>query len=219
MGEWTPPTPQQYRGPADPQDGFAAAARAIGDLGRRTRDGLNHLLQAAGIKVTPAGMEVDSALVVNGALQVTGDTLIEGNLAVPNGSITNAALASPVTAAVATPGWASTWSGNASWVDKATATIPVPAGFSQALVIAVASVTTTGSLIRYDIRARIEGSAGPELQNLVDGTDSSAVAHTTSLTGLAGGTIGLAAQVYTAPNLAAHTGNIATVTGCAIFFR
>jgi hypothetical protein len=182
--------------------------RRVQDLERQVRELVAHdVLRAAGVET-----ETD-------LIRIIGSLIVTGDLSVPNGSIDNAALANPVTAGVAAPGWANGWSGGASWADKAATSIAVPAGFSQALVIAVASVTTTGSLIRYDIRARIGGSVGVELQNLVDGTDSSSVAHTAHLTGLAGGAITLAAQVYTAPNLAAHSGNIAAITGCAIFLR
>lgn len=182
--------------------------RRVQDLERQVRELVAHdVLRAAGVET-----ETD-------LIRIIGSLIVTGDLSVPNGSIDNAALASPVTAGIAAPGWANGWSGSATWADKAATSIAVPAGFSRALVIAVASVTTTGSLIRYDIRARIGGSAGVELQNLVNGTDSSSVAHTAHLTGLAGGAITLAAQVYTAPNLAAHTGNIAAITGCAIFLR
>jgi hypothetical protein len=165
------------------------------------------------------GVTGEDEFTVDGTLIVTGPMTVGGTLSLPAGIIDNDALASPLTAAVAAPAWANNWSATNSWVSKATSSIAVPAGYAQALVTAMASVTTVGSVIRYDIRANIAGSAGPELQNLVNGVDSSAVAHTHTLTGLSGGTISIATQVWSTPNLAAHTGNIAVITGFAIFFR
>lgn len=160
----------------------------------------NFVAGSTGWRLTSTGLEVNT-LIAKDAI------------------IGNQALASPVTAALATPARTSNWSANSTWSSKATTSISVPAGFSEALVIAVASVTATGSAIRYDSRASIDGNAGPEIQDLANTTGSSAVAHAHTVTGLSGGSISLAAQVWSTPSLAAHTGNIAVITGCAIFFR
>lgn len=161
---------------------------------------------------------------IGGQMNVTGDAVFSGNLAVPNGSITNAALASPVSSAIAAPGTSMGWAvngGSGVFQTKASTSIPVPAGYSRALVFASASATyqSPSSSNRFDIRAGILGEYGAQLINLANLVGSSSVSHTRSLTGLNGGAITLECQVATAVNEAAQAANTATVTGFAIFFR
>ncbi|MFB9956981.1 hypothetical protein [Cellulomonas denverensis] len=161
---------------------------------------------------------------IGGAMNVTGNAVFSGDLAVPNGSITNAALSNPVTSAIAAPGTAMGWivnGGSGVFQTKASTTIAVPSGYSQALVFASASVTyqSPTSSNRFDIRAGIGGQYGAQLINLANLVGSSSVAHSRTLTGLSGGTIALECQVATAVNEAAQAANTATVTGFAIFFR
>lgn len=236
--EWGAPQSSDYRNP--PTEGFDKLLARLNDAIRQAQEMRNNLLKTAGLTVTPEGLIVDSSLTVNGDLDstgaasfdgdmtvggemtVTGDAVFSGNLAVPNGSITNDALSNPLTAGVAAPDWQNNWSATNSWVTKASTTITVPAGFTEALVFAASSVTAVGSVIRFDVRSVIgggAGAAGPEMQNLVNGVAATSVPHSRTLTGLAGGTITIAAQVWSTPNLAAHTGNIASITGFAIFFR
>lgn len=236
--EWG--APQTSDTPATPSNGVDALLTKLEQVKRELRDLPHGLLKQAGITVVPGGivlggdvdvtgdmavsgdLAVTGPTTVGGTLNVTGDAVFSGDLAVPNGSITNDALSNPLTAGVAAPDWQNNWSATNSWVTKASTTIAVPAGFTDALVFAMSSVTAVGSVIRFDIRTVIgggAGAAGPEMQNLVNGVAATSVPHTRSLSGLAGGTITIAAQVWSTPNLAAHTGNIASITGFAIFFR
>lgn len=81
-------------------------------------------------------------LTIAGSLEVTGNTIIDGTLSLPNASVNDDALANPVSFVVVdTTGGADMPVGPAA--DVLTQTIPVPAGFSKAFI----QVTGTSGLI------------------------------------------------------------------------
>lgn len=124
---WTPPsgaTPQQDPTGRRLDDGMGQLAALLGEVRTVLRDVPNHLLQQAGIYVTPEGMTIDSRL------RVTGDTVIEGSLDVPNAKIKNDWLENPVTFGGDYEA-AAGFSVPAAWTEIASASITVPAGYTS----------------------------------------------------------------------------------------
>ena len=122
--------------------GIDAFAKMFRDLGTSVAD-VNRRITAIGVQVDKANgkliVSAGRSLEVDGSLTVTGDTLIEGNLSVLNGSITNDALENPITPKIANGsnhGFALSMAG----VNAATATLAVPSGYRQALVFATSDV-------------------------------------------------------------------------------
>jgi hypothetical protein len=231
-------------------DPMSEYVRRLVDLQRQLNDLTGSVLKSAGIDMSPDGMTINSALdvlgtlgvsgsanlggntdisgdldvtgpmSVGGTLNVTGDATFSGNLAVPNGSITNAALSNPVTSAIAAPGVSAGWAASTGYGTKASTSIPIPGGYSQALVFATGSITfQDGSPNRFDTRVGIAGGYGAGLPNLANTVGCSSEAHSRTLTGLSGGSITLEVQCLAAIAAAAQAANTATVTGFAIFFR
>lgn len=170
--------------------------RKVQELERRVNELVAHdVLRAAGVE-TAADL-----FKILGTLRVTGDTVIEGDLSVPNGSIDNAALANPV---IGTTGTASTGTGVAlpsSLADFAVVTFTVPAGFTRAVVLGVTTVTvTTGDMI---MSTAIGGSGGLQARCYVDsfGFGNGATSHAATLTGLSGG------STFTVRSQCARTGS------------
>lgn len=87
---------------------YADLVARLVKLRQDVNDLTGSILRSAGIRVSPEGMTIESALdvlgsldvsgtmAVGGTMNVTGDAVFSGDLAVPNGSITNAALENPV---------------------------------------------------------------------------------------------------------------------------
>lgn len=142
-------------------------SRMVGEVQRGRRElgqRMNYLLRNAGLKVASGALHVLRKLVVEGELLVTGDTRIEGTLSLPAGIIDNEALANPVRYD----------SGFANSVDHPTITtseqalatfsIPVPEGFTKALVICIAQLgvrNTSGSSSAAACRVYVH-TDGPE---------------------------------------------------------
>jgi hypothetical protein len=175
--------------------------RRVQDLERTVAELVAHdVLRAAGVETAPDLMRII------GSLEVTGD------LAVPNGSITNDALANQVTGDTGTA-FASGLSLNSAAQDCAAVSVTVPAGFTEARVMAV-SALAAGSGIAVNCRTRIGGSDGGMLTG-VNGVASSA--HSVGLTGLVGGgTITAVTRAASIPNTAS---GMANTTIFAMFFR
>lgn len=137
--------------------------------------------------------------------------------------IANAALASPVRgdiASASTTNFATT----ASDVNVVTASIPVPAGFTQALVMAnvVAGVFNSNAVYEY-LYLSVE-IAGVTTRDTVGGSDPGHFASTTTskairLTGLSGGSISLALSLRTDSAIAANATNRAYLEASAVFLR
>lgn len=221
---------------------FADLVSRLQAMQREMSDMTSSLLRSAGIRVSHEGMSIESALeilgsldvsgslgvtgpmVVGGTLDVTGDAVFSGDLAVPNGSISNAALASPVTAGIGS-GSGSGFGVATSPAVVASGSIPVPAGYSQALVIATSGITAvsaTASATQVYAATEIGGAGGAELWVLTDGaayTATVTTAHARTMTGLSGGSISIGARVRSTIAWGAHPANSAVVSASALFFR
>jgi len=123
---------------------FADLVTRLQSVQRELGDVTSAVLRSAGIRVSPEGMSVESALAILGNLDVSGDATfsgdmrIEGTLSLPAGIIDNEALANPVESrsghnAATGFGWTT------AEVDRAPVAIAVPPGFTKATVTAVAS--------------------------------------------------------------------------------
>lgn len=138
MSDWRPPagmTPQAHprTNAGLPLEGIRDLLDRIDRTKRELNEATNRLLMSAGISVSPAGMVIDSSLTVN------------GDLAVPNGSITNEALANPVTFAGNSGSLTSTVPPDA-WATACSADLVVPEWAGSGVVLAVGSVAgTTGA--------------------------------------------------------------------------
>ena len=101
---------------------------------------------AMGIKPMPDGLIVEGYETVNGPLEVNGDSVFNGDLSINGplflqpGSIENDALSNPLTPLVAHADVANFALTTGANLEKVRTTITVPAGFTQALVYATASM-------------------------------------------------------------------------------
>ena len=110
---------------------------------RELSDVTSSLLRSAGISVSPEGMSVESALRVLGDLNVSGDAQfsgdteiggnarITGTLSLPAGIIDNEALANPVTFDADWGAGESYATPMGAWLEVASASITIPAGFTK----------------------------------------------------------------------------------------
>lgn len=135
---------------------------SVGKGGLTIKDTGSLIVKGGGdISVQDDGtLSVDGSATVGGTLKVTGATEIDGTLLLPAGIIGNAALNAPVSPA----SWhadSTTFSLSTTMAVKATATVPVPSGFTRALVMAVSQVTarnTTSSQDFLSVGVAIGGS-------------------------------------------------------------
>lgn len=150
-------------------------SRRVKDLERQVRElAAANQLASAGIRAIEGGIVVEGSetvngpLVVNGTAGFNGDTIIGGNatitgtLNLPAGIIGNDALASP-TFPFAFHADAQTFAlGNGANLPVVTVTVPVPAGFTRAVVNATASLSAANSTAATDTLycgIRIAGSS------------------------------------------------------------
>jgi len=251
---WSGPTPTPQQFPKNEPNGIRALLDRINAIGLQVKEATSNLLGTAGIRLTQLGMFIDSSLTVGGSLATTGATTIGGTLGVtgpttlgapttvsgslgvsgpmtvsgtlslPAGIIGNDALTSPLkvdSASASVTNFATT----ASDVNVVTASIAIPAGFTQALVYAsaIAGVYNGGAVYEYlYLSVLIAGVASSR-----DNTDGAAVgyyastntAKATHLTGLSGGSISLAGSLRTDSAVAANATNRAYLEAIAIFLR
>ncbi|MEV4987665.1 hypothetical protein [Pseudarthrobacter sp. LMD1-1-1.1] len=195
-------------------------AREITDLKRSMRE-----LAAAnpfgpmGIKPKAGGMVVEGYQTVNGPMTITG------SLDLPAGSVQNDALASPVQIDTASNGIDGEAITTTSTV-RASVTLTVPTGMTQAIVMATATGmgenSTTASDYLY-VSAVVEGVNGGELYTAAPaGLGASLAApFNTTLTGLTDGqeiTVGVATRTGTA-EWAASTANQASISATVMYLR
>lgn len=218
--------------PQDFEQRFLALEREVRKLRARSP------LANTGLSATaPGEVSASGSLVVGGSIDVhgdanfDGDTVIGGNasitgtLSLPAGIIGNDALASPVKGGVdntiGTTGFAMSTTSAA----KDSATIAIPAGFTVAFVIAIASVTALNGTANLDyliVQAAVNGVGGGSVAVPVQAGEANAAtaSKTRVLTGLAGGSISVQAFAGTSTaNWAANGANIASVNALAIFTR
>lgn len=171
----------------------------------------------------PAGTEVVTLSTLDGSATL-GNTTITGNLSVPNGSITNAALQNPLTTGSA--GYTAT---NQSFTTTSTVygtqNITVPSGYTQALVMNGVSGGGTNNGAGGDyiyVSSDINGSGGGETPTYAAaGYYASASAFgIRTLTGLSGGSITVGVRVRTGVGAwAAAAANVVNVNALVIFYR
>lgn len=202
-----------------------ALVRRIKDLERSVRElAAANPLGAAGIRAVEGGISVEGTQTVNGALTINGPASITGTLELPAGIIGNAALESPVSpgsAGLTQQNFATTTAG----ATYAQASIPVPDGYTQALVMngvsAGASNSGTGTDFLY-VAASINGVTGGEqpTQTLAGAYGSGSAYAIRTLTGLTGGSITVECSIRTGSAVwAAATGNTANVNALVLFLK
>jgi hypothetical protein len=166
---------------------------------------------------------VNGTQTVNGPLNVNGAMAVTGTLSLPAGIIGNDALTAPVvisTSGLSQNNFATTTAGAV----YASATVTVPAGYSQADVLCMVvggAINSTASADFLYVASSINGIAGgetPQLAAASGGYASAAANGIRTLTGLSGGTITVACQIRTGAAWAASASNFANMNA-TIFFR
>jgi hypothetical protein len=172
----------------------------------------------------PAGVEDITLATADGSANFNGNVTINGNLAVPNGSISNAALVAPVV--ISTSGVSqNNFAVSTSPTVYATANVTVPAGYSQADILCMVvggAFNGTASADYLYVSASINGVAGgetPQPAPASGGYASAAANGIRTLTGLSGGTITIGCQIRSNSSAwGTNTSNIANMNA-VIFFR
>lgn len=229
---------------------FADLVARLTDLGRRMNDISGNILRSAGIFVSDmlmtisrglrvegtfestgaatlggdtditGSLDVTGPMTVGGTMVVTGNATFQGNLAVPNGSIDNAALASPLVIVAAAPATVGGWAVSTASTAMAASSIPIPAGFSRATVTAWANMHFMDSSPNGGwVRATINGNGGAEMGGLANLQLGQSASHTLSLTGLAGGSIPVSCDVRASVGTGGMSGRIAQINAVAFFQR
>lgn len=174
-----------------------------------------NILSAADVFASKGGLTIASELLVTGA------TRIEGTLSLPRGIIDNDALTSPVVPVAFNFPTGGFGTGD-GWVTVAQTTLPAPAGFTRAIVVANAGVTVTNttSASRSIVARTVIGGSygfmtyGPQL---VPGGLGSVASNHTAL--LSAGGVTISCQVWTSQAWAADGGNAAGVNGVVLWLR
>lgn len=197
---------------------FANNVRVEGTLTSTGPAALGGNTTVSGTLTTTGTANINGAMSVGGTMNVTGDATFSGNLAVPNGSITNAALANPVTGASGNAFVGSvTFSTTAG--SYAEVTIPVPGGFTRAEVLGVSSLFIgSGSPNAASMKTRINGADGLQMtvttdQNFANGSSS----YARSLSGLSGGAVTVSTIIQQAAGATMSGG--CTTSAIVTFYR
>lgn len=194
----------------------ARAANVFGLTGIQPRDGGTDL---------DGFVNINGPLTVSGASQIIGSLSIEGPLQLQPGSVENDALTNPVEIGTASNGVNNYEISTTSTV-RATVTLTVPAGFTQAVVTANPTAMGHNGTASPDylyVMAVVQGISGGELYTSAAaglGAGLAAPFHTT-LTGLTGGqtiTVGVATRAGFNP-WPASTANQANIYATAYFLR
>lgn len=167
----------------------------------------------------------DSGIDVDGTLHVSGNTVIDGTLSLPAGIIDNDALANPVSAATFTASSVLSLTFTNAYQSFLTKNIPVPAGFTEAVVMATVVATgiaSSSSPATAECRAVIGGNIGPSIAALSSGGVVAVSPHSVHLTGLSGGNIAVVAQARDGTSGGGSLGSGLSgcqLSGFAIFLR
>ena len=205
--------------------GEDALVRRVKDLERLVQQVIAaNPLATAGISAVENGIIVNGSETVNGPLTINGAATITGTLNLPAGIIGNDALTDPVSIAQTSNG-ETNFAITTSDVARASTTIAVPAGYTQAHVFAVCNVgainPTTVSDFLYSSTV-IQGVASREVFGYVapnNGSVAVTTAKSAVVTGLSGGVITIAVNIHAGAAWAAHSSNRAYVEAQAIFLR
>lgn len=208
-----------------PQPGMPSASgedwlvRRLQDLERKVQE-----LAAANVFGTTGIRPMDGGTEFAGYVTINGPAKITGTLDLPAGIIGNAALASPVSpgsAGLTQQNFATSTAGAV----YAQASIAVPAGYTQALVMNGVSAGATNSGAATDflyVAASINGASGGEQpsQTSAGAYGSGSAFAIRTLTGLTGGTITVECRLRTGSGAwAAAAGNAANVNALILFLK
>ena len=219
MSDWRPPagmTPQAYprTNSGLPLEGVRDLLDEVRRIQRELREATNGLLKSAGISVSPSGMTIGSSLTVL------------GDLAVPNGSITNDALESPIDAASFFQTTSGFDPGTGSFATVVTESLTVPENRSRAIIVASGAWavrnTTASTATQIHGRLRIAGVGGPVDDEWSEPLrrDTGVTSYSRTVTGLAaGGTVDIDVQVYAGADFSADADNYATASGVVLWLR
>lgn len=219
MSDWRPPvgmTPQAHprTNAGLPMEGIRDLLDKVDRTKRELDEATNRLLKSAGISVSPAGMTIASSLTVT------------GDLAVPNGSILNAWLESPIDAASFFATVSNFDPPTSSFGTVVTETLTVPADRSRAIVIAngawAMKNTTADTATQIHGRVRIAGVAGPTDDEWSEALrrDTGNASYSRTVSGLvAGDTVAVELQCETGADFGADVNNFATVSGVVLWLR
>jgi len=198
-------------------------------------------LGAAGIRAVDGGIVVEGSETVNGPLAIngrtdvagdatfTGNLTVGGTLSLPAGIIGNDALVSPVFTA-AGYGDAYEFAVPSGETTVATATIPIPAGYTKATVTGIGAIylynsATTGNY-GYG-RVYVDWPSGPSnfgakipfALGANGGSGNSSPNRLVEKTGLSGGTISVRLVADSDSGVPAHSANQATINALVLFTR
>lgn len=213
-----------------------ALVRRIKDLERAVQELRSaNQLAPAGIRAVDGGIVVEGSETVSGTLDVTGNADFTGNvriggtLELPAGIIGNDSLESPIFTA-AGYGDAYEFGVPAGEVTVATATIPVPAGYTKATVTGIGAIylynsKTTGEYgygrVYVDwptgtsnFGAKIPFALGPN-----GGSGNSSPNRLVEKSGLSGGNISVRLVADSDGGVPAHVANQATINALVVFTR
>lgn len=200
--------------------------REITDIKRAIRElSAANVFGTSGVRPKDGGTDFEGYVNVNGELTINGAAAITGALSLPAGIINNDALANPVQIATASNG-INNYAITTTSTVRASVTLTVPAGFTEAIVIAnptaMGQNSTTSSDYLY-VQAVVQTVNGGELYTAAPaglGVGLAAPFHTT-LTGLTGGdtiTVGVATRAGL-NTWAASTANQANIYATALYLR
>lgn len=173
----------------------------------------------SGLRLKDGGMVVEGYQTVNGPMTITG------SLDLPAGSVPNEALANPVQIDTASNGVDGEAITTTSTV-RASVTLTVPDGMTQAIVMATATASGENSTASSDylyVSAVVEGVNGGELYTAAPAALGASLAapFNTTLTGLTDGqviTVGVATRTGTA-EWDASTANQAAISATVMYLR
>jgi len=173
----------------------------------------------------PAGNEVFRLSTADGSATFNGPVKIGGTLDLPAGIIGNDALANPILTDTAS-NYLSSYAITTATTVRASITLTVPTGFTQAVVIANASAMGYNNTAASDylyVQAVVQGVGGGELYSAAGaglGVGLASPFHTT-LTGLTDGqtiTVSITTRTSTA-TWAASASNMANIYATALYLR
>lgn len=212
MSEWGAPQPSDTPGKAT--NGTARLLGRIAATERIVRDLPHQILRAALIRVE------------EGLLRVTGSLVVEGDLSVPNGSIRNDFLESPIEVATA-HGWVQGFAITTTTTVYASEDVVVPEGYTRAIVASVGTgmgYNSSGASDWLYVAPTLTGAGGGSevYTGVADGSGNSiASPYFDLLTGLTGGdTITIGCQMRTEnATWPANGGNVSRVDAQITFLR
>jgi len=192
-------------------------------------------LDVTGAFVVDGSGTVNGPLAVHGTATFDGNTTIGGNAAItgtlslPAGIIDNAALTSPVSPSAWHADSGSTvFAVSTTHTDRATTTVTVPAGYTQALIFAVgqaSAVNSTGIVDTLYVGVVVNGVGTPGWAATQDvapaGLGGAACAAGKLLTGLTGGgTFTVSTRIYSAyAGWAGNAANSCNIDASVLFLR